>query len=145
MLSQKLKELRRVHGLSQAALAELFEVTQQSVGRWETDQAYPSIETLKKLSNYFSVSIDYLLDNETDKTTKELSLLNIYRSLGEQGKTLFELILCQLQLIKATSSQYKDSGTTEFKIMSPSGGNNNFGGFQVNNVDKKGDFNEKRD
>ena len=104
MLPQKLKDLRAVKSISQSTLADVLGVTQQAVAKWETEKAEPDSKTLKKIANYFSVSIDYLLDNETDKTTKELSLLNSYRALGEQEKTLFELILCQLHLIKATNS-----------------------------------------
>lgn len=36
MFAQRLKELRKLNGLSQAALSSLLGVTQQAVGKWET-------------------------------------------------------------------------------------------------------------
>ena len=97
MLSQKLKELRRVHDISQAALAEILDVTQQSVGRWEKDIAYPSIKTLKQLANYFNVSIDFLLDNEPQTTATlsadEFKLLAEFKKLPiEFQRDLFDYI-----------------------------------------------------
>ena len=53
--------LRTQHGLSQDELAEKVFVTRQAVSRWETGETTPGTETLKLLSNLFSVSINTLL------------------------------------------------------------------------------------
>ena len=102
MLSKKLKALRRERGLSQAALAEKFDITQQTVGRWETDLAYPTIETLKQLARYFNVSIDYLLDNEEAKhqpliTENQNRLIEGYDKLNDEGQKMLLGILASLQ------------------------------------------------
>ena len=39
MFAQRLKELRKLNGLSQAALSSLLGVTQQAVGKWETGRS----------------------------------------------------------------------------------------------------------
>mgnify|MGYP000285117609 CR=1 FL=1 len=41
MFAQRLKELRKLNGLSQAALSSLLGVTQQAVGKWETGRSTP--------------------------------------------------------------------------------------------------------
>ena len=56
-----LYELRMKSGLSQDALAEKVFVTRQAVSRWENGETVPNTETLKLLSNLFSVSINTLL------------------------------------------------------------------------------------
>lgn len=53
--------LRTQQGLSQDQLAEKVFVTRQAVSRWETGKATPNTETLKLLSQLFSVSIHTLL------------------------------------------------------------------------------------
>ena len=53
--------LREKSGMSQDELAEKLFVTRQAVSRWETGKTTPDIETLKKLSKLFDVSINTLL------------------------------------------------------------------------------------
>ena len=67
MFSSRLKELRAKKGLSQAELAKRLGVTQQAVGRWERDKNLPDNDILKKISVMFGVSLDYLLDNNTQR------------------------------------------------------------------------------
>ena len=53
--------LREKHNLSQNDLAEKLFVTRQAVSRWENGETLPNPETLKALSQLFSVSINTLL------------------------------------------------------------------------------------
>lgn len=53
--------LRTQQELSQNQLAEKVFVTRQAVSRWETGETTPNTETLKLLSQLFSVSIHTLL------------------------------------------------------------------------------------
>lgn len=61
MLGEKIKALRMNNGLSQVDLAKKLDVTKQCVSNWENENIMPSIDTLIKLANFFSVSTDYLL------------------------------------------------------------------------------------
>lgn len=65
MFAQQIKQLRKQAGMSQAELATVLRVTQQAVGKWETGRSSPDHETLSRLSEYFNVSIDFLLGNLT--------------------------------------------------------------------------------
>ena len=56
-----LHHLRTEKGLSQDELAEKVFVTRQAVSRWETGETTPGLETLKRLSQLFDVSINTLL------------------------------------------------------------------------------------
>ncbi len=53
--------LRQEKGLSQEAVAERVFVTRQAVSRWENGETLPSVETLRRLSALFDVSINTLL------------------------------------------------------------------------------------
>lgn len=59
--SEKLQMLRKSKGMSQEDLANELEVSRQAVSKWESGQAYPETEKLLQLSEWFGVSVDYLL------------------------------------------------------------------------------------
>ena len=63
-LGQRIAAYRtRVH-LSQDSLAELLEVSRQSVSKWETDASTPELSKLVRLSQVFGVSLDELVIGE---------------------------------------------------------------------------------
>lgn len=59
--SQKILELRKEKRLSQEQLAELLNVSRQTVSKWELGQSVPEFEKLILISNYFNISLDDLL------------------------------------------------------------------------------------
>ena len=61
---EKLQELRKGRGLTQEELAEALFVSRTAISKWESGRGYPSIDSLKEISSYFSVSIDDLLSGE---------------------------------------------------------------------------------
>lgn len=63
-LHEKLQELRKNRGLTQEELAEALYVSRTAISKWESGRGYPSIDSLKEISNYFSVTIDDLLSGE---------------------------------------------------------------------------------
>lgn len=62
--SEKLKYLRTSKKLTQKDFAINIGVSQSSVNYWEKGLRIPSIETAAKIANFFSVTIDSLLDKE---------------------------------------------------------------------------------
>lgn len=63
-LGKRIKLERMNNNLSQAALGDILQLTQQAVGRWEKDLSEPDTETLKKLARLFHTTIDDLLGYE---------------------------------------------------------------------------------
>ncbi|MBQ5592737.1 MAG: helix-turn-helix transcriptional regulator [Clostridia bacterium] len=63
-LGEKLQALRKGRGLTQEELAQALFVSRTAVSKWESGRGYPSIESLKDISVFFSVSIDELLSGE---------------------------------------------------------------------------------
>ena len=61
---EKLQELRKSRGLTQEELAEVLYVSRTAISKWESARGYPSIDSLKEISNFFSVTIDELLSSE---------------------------------------------------------------------------------
>ena len=66
---ERLRKLRREADVTQGQLAEVLGIVPSAVGKYERlPGAYPSIEILIKIADYFEVSIDYLLRG-TDSTS----------------------------------------------------------------------------
>ncbi|EOS81648.1 hypothetical protein C817_00377 [Dorea sp. 5-2] len=62
MFGDMMKNLRQSRSLNQVQLANLLNVSKQTVSNWENNNILPSIEMLVKISQFFSVSTDYLLE-----------------------------------------------------------------------------------
>lgn len=56
-----LKSIRKEKGYSQLKVALDLNVSREALSYYETGKRNPDIQTLKLLSNYFNVSIDYLI------------------------------------------------------------------------------------
>ncbi len=69
---QKLKELRRERGYTQADLAAKLSVTKSVVSYYENQERVPSPEVLMKIADIFNVSTDFLLGR-----TREFKILDV--------------------------------------------------------------------
>ena len=62
--NEKLQELRKSRSMTQEELAEVLFVSRTAISKWESGRGYPSIDSLKEISRYFSVTIDDLICSE---------------------------------------------------------------------------------
>lgn len=60
-LNERLVDLRKKKGLSQAELAEAIKVSRQAISRWEGGTAIPSADNLMWLSKFYDISMDDLM------------------------------------------------------------------------------------
>ena len=65
MFGDMIKNLRQSRNLNQVQLAASLNVSKQTVSNWENNNILPSIDMLVKISQFFSVSTDYLLELDT--------------------------------------------------------------------------------
>lgn len=71
-LGNKIIKIRKDNKLTQEAFAEKYNVTRQTISSWENSKSYPDLETLVKISDDFSISLDVLL-KEDKKVIKKIS------------------------------------------------------------------------
>lgn len=86
----RLKFLREAKGVSQKEIARYIDKSPQAYNFYENGHREPDIATIKKLADYFAVSIDYILgyipksDNKKNRiNSDELDLIKKYRQLNE--------------------------------------------------------------
>lgn len=72
---ERLYELRKHKNISQEELAELLDVSRQSISKWENDKAYPEMTRLLFMSEYFDVSLDYLMRGAENVEHKEDAII----------------------------------------------------------------------
>jgi transcriptional regulator with XRE-family HTH domain len=81
-LAERLKKLRTDRGMSQAKMATMFGVTQQSYAKWENRLSEPDVETLIKLSIFFEVTTDYLLGASNDIIPNDYAAARDKKAIG---------------------------------------------------------------
>ncbi|MEG0895639.1 MAG: helix-turn-helix transcriptional regulator, partial [Oscillospiraceae bacterium] len=72
--------IRKSKNMSMKELGKILGLSESTISLYENGLRQPDYDTLKKISDYFNVSLDYLLDNENKKTSptpKEVELNEI--------------------------------------------------------------------
>lgn len=89
---KNIKKIRVIKGLSQQAFAELFSLKRATLGAYEEGRSEPKIDTIIKVANYFSISIDDFLTKEV--TVNQLLRFNggITTDINQIVKTSFKEI-----------------------------------------------------
>lgn len=67
----RLKQLRKQLGETQAELADFLGITRAAYTNIENGKREPDFETIIKLANHFSVTIDYLFGKEKSPAIKD--------------------------------------------------------------------------
>lgn len=88
-LKDKLQLLRKQNGYSQEQLADKIGIARQTISKWETGTAVPESEKLVAISNYFGVSVDYLLKDDEEGKTKATG-----SEIEEKPKMVAGIIIC---------------------------------------------------
>ena len=90
ILADKIIKLRKQRGWSQEQLAEMLNVSRQSVSKWEGGLSIPDLDKIIKMSSLFGVSTDYLLKDEMEEiqpaTTEKGGADGLVISMEEAAK-----------------------------------------------------------
>lgn len=96
---EKLQQLRKSRGMTQEELAQVLFVSRTAVSKWESGRGYPSIDSLKAISKFYSVTIDELLSGEEvmaiaeeDSLQKQKYIKNLVFGLLDSSSVLFLIL-----------------------------------------------------
>ena len=132
ILADKIINERKKNGWSQEELADMLNVSRQSVSKWEGAQSVPDLQKILKMTEIFGVSTDYLLkdeiepegnselkcvDDDSDTSLRKVTLEEASEFISLRKKILpkigigvFLMITCPviLVLLAGISSSYPD-------------------------------------
>lgn len=74
MLGKNLRTLRMQSKRTLENVAEIIEVSRQSISKWEAGESYPDIEKCVKLAKLYNVSVDALINESIEELQRKNSL-----------------------------------------------------------------------
>lgn len=93
---KRIAELRKERHISQTELGRMLNLSQKMISSYESGTHQPGLDTLKKLSRIFGVSVDYIIENSDSRSLPvtdglslyedEVELLSMYRQLDIDSK-----------------------------------------------------------
>lgn len=78
---ERLKKLRNEKGISQQEFADRLKINRSTYARYELGKTQPDFETLQKIADYYSVTIDFILgrsDNTNTQTNDEKEMKEFF-------------------------------------------------------------------
>lgn len=99
-----LKELRKEKNILQKDVAKELNIKNTTYSNWEVGVSEPDIQSLKKLADFFGVSIDYLVGREAEDGVVIVS----GNELSKDESALIDKLRCLDPLNKELAYQYVD-------------------------------------
>ena len=98
---ERLITVRKEHGYTRESLANALGISKYTLRNYELGATEPGHTFLKQISDFFHVSIDYLmgLTNEQEilesleLNTSEKNIIKKYRDLDDHGKEIVDVVL----------------------------------------------------
>ena len=78
-IGQSIYKIRNNAKLTQDQFAEIFDVSQQSVQKWESGSAVPDIEKIVKIAKYFDVSLDSFVMGNDNRLVEDMNKSEILK------------------------------------------------------------------
>ena len=75
--SEKLKRLRKEHGMTQESLSRQINISRTAVSKWESGRGFPNIDALKNISRVFKVPVDELLSGDEMRHVDDSSSVSL--------------------------------------------------------------------
>ena len=95
-IGEKINQLRKEKGWSQAKLAQKLDINTRNISLYESGKSIPSSDTVHKLAALFNISIDYLFNDEPQNLAsvgiKDKSLVPLFEEIDKMDEKEKEAI-----------------------------------------------------
>lgn len=93
-INERIKQLRQEKGMSRSDLAKAINCSTRSISGIETGEYNPTYIQLKEISDYFNVSIDWLVKGieKESISTKEQEIIQLVRKDSDIKETLLKFL-----------------------------------------------------
>ena len=103
-IGERLLKLRRERNLSQEELANVLDVSRQTISKWETDQSMPDFDKIIPLCNYFGITSDELLTGNSN--IKEAKQQNVKSNFARNIAVAVMLYIFSLIAVVLCAAQF---------------------------------------
>ena len=86
IIGEKLRSLRKKHKLDQKELGDKLGLSASTIGMYENDRRNPDVRTLRRLAEYFGVSVSFFFDEPRDTFYPE----DLISKVPEEYRDLFK-------------------------------------------------------
>jgi transcriptional regulator with XRE-family HTH domain len=119
---ERLIKVRKEHGYTREALAQSLKISKYTLRNYELGATEPGHTFLKQISDFFHVSIDYLmgLTNEPEiletfsLNASEQTIIKKYRDLDEHGREMVDFTLSKEYERSTALTEEKESNVMKF-------------------------------
>jgi transcriptional regulator with XRE-family HTH domain len=112
--SERIRAVRMMRGITQEQLAEMADISRVMIGRYETTDQLPALDTLIRIADALGVSTDYLLGRteamEAPFTGQYVEPPKPPRSARKLPRTAAELEAFVREIIREVISENSPSG-----------------------------------
>ena len=101
LIAKRIKEARKLAGLTQEQLAEKIEISTNAVAKLENNLMTASLQTLVIICNALSIDMNYLLcgtENAAEESSQDVFLEGLIRSLSQRDKDFIIHVINGLKL-----------------------------------------------
>lgn len=96
----KLKELMKKTKTKRETLANFLQIPKATLDNYIAERRQPDIETIKKIANYFNVSLDYLLNLEKTTSVTDKQQLELIQIINGMDKNDINKIIGYAESLK---------------------------------------------
>lgn len=83
IIAKNISSLRKAAAMTQFELAERLNYSDKAVSKWERGESIPDVVVLKEIADIFSVTVDYLLEEEHNAKKSKIPLIG--RRIANRG------------------------------------------------------------
>ncbi|WP_026021279.1 helix-turn-helix domain-containing protein [Paenibacillus senegalensis] len=103
----RIAQLRKARGLTQMQLSEALDISRASLALYEQNRREPDSSMLTKLSNYFNVSIDYLVGRTDFPQSADENIQQFINHLELSDETILQKYKLQIDGRELTPDEAK--------------------------------------
>ncbi len=112
---EKIAKLRKENNITQEQLADLLNVSRQSISKYESNLSLPEVDKLITISEIFNCSLDYLLKDEIENDNKD----NIKKEEKKETKPKKKFFFCLTNIKLLSYSKFLLSFIIFFLLFAP--------------------------
>jgi transcriptional regulator with XRE-family HTH domain len=109
-MGEFIAERRKEKGLTQRELAQMLNITDKAVSKWERNLACPDINTIPKLAEILSVSVEELLNANPAEKPKNQEVEKVIDTVLKAVPLAMGVALITVSILKKDLDLYTISG-----------------------------------